>query len=100
MTLTFPESQVALMQEAIEHWGIPAQVDQCVEECAELILALHKHEKRTRRTDTRAAVLDEMADVEMMLAQMRLCYGISDAELEERVAVKFGKMEGYLRGEV
>jgi NTP pyrophosphatase (non-canonical NTP hydrolase) len=98
MNLSFSPREVELMQTALDTWGLQAQVDQTVEEAAELIVALHKHTKRTATgADTRAALLDEIADVEMMLAQMRLVFAISDDALRERIETKMQKLEGYLR---
>ena len=84
------------MQPALDTWGLNAQVDQTTEECAELIVALHKHTKRIPHGDTYTNVLDELADVEMMLAQMRLALGISDPVFQEYLHKKFIKLEQYL----
>jgi ribosomal-protein-alanine N-acetyltransferase len=97
LTLTFTQRQIAAMHAALNAWGVDAQVDMAVEELAELIVALHKHVKRTHVGDTLANVLDEIADVELMLGQMRLIFGISDNALRERIAVKTAKLENYLR---
>ena len=74
-----------------------AQVGQAVEECAELIVALQKYVNRTTIHDTVEAILDEIADVEMMLAQMRLAVGISDEMLQKRICQKFAKLENDLK---
>jgi NTP pyrophosphatase (non-canonical NTP hydrolase) len=98
MTVQFTENEIAVMQTALDLWGIEAQSDQTVEECAELIVALNKHIKRTPNSRTLDDVLDEIADVEMMLAQMRLAFGIDDAVLRERIERKFKKLETYIAG--
>jgi hypothetical protein len=36
-----------------------------------------------------AGIVDEIADVEMMLAQMRLAFDISDDTLRDRIEAKF-----------
>jgi len=96
MTVTFTESEIAVMQTALDRWGLDAQCDQTVEECSELIVALHKHVKRRPKPGTRDGVLDEIADVEMMLAQMRLAFGIGDAELRGRIEQKFQKLARHM----
>jgi NTP pyrophosphatase (non-canonical NTP hydrolase) len=96
MILSFEEKQVAVMKTALDYWGLQAQVDQTVEEMAELIVALHKHAKRVSGRGTLDDVLDEIADVEMMLAQMRLTFGIDDDTLRERIDRKMAKLEDYL----
>jgi NTP pyrophosphatase (non-canonical NTP hydrolase) len=99
MRITFTESEIAAMQNALGKWGLDAQCDQTVEECAELIVALHKHVKRSAKPGTLNGVIDEIADVEMMLAQMRLAFDISDNALRERIEAKFEKLGEYLASE-
>ena len=96
MMVQFTGPEIAAMQAAIDKWGLDAQCDQTVEECAELIVALHKHLKRSPNPDTLGEVVDEIADVEMMLAQMRLVLGIDDQTLRERIERKFEKMNSYM----
>ena len=97
MTIKFTEKQISTMQTALDKWGADAQTDQTIEECAELIVALNKHVKRTPQDGTLDNVMDEIADVEMMLAQMRLVFGISDEVIHERISEKFTKLEKYLK---
>lgn len=59
-------------QQAIERWGIDSQVNQLIEECAELIVALN-HARRVSWDGAPADhVVEELADVEIMLEQMRM----------------------------
>jgi NTP pyrophosphatase (non-canonical NTP hydrolase) len=97
MSLRFDYNQTAMMWTALGRWGEAAQVGMAVEECAELIVALQKHTNRTPTAETLDNIADEIADVEMMLAQMRLTYGISDEMLAKRIKQKFGKLEKYLK---
>jgi NTP pyrophosphatase (non-canonical NTP hydrolase) len=78
MKVEFTELEIASMRNALDKWGPDAQCDQTVEECAELIVALHKQVKRSPKPHSLDDVIDEMADVEMMLAQMRPAFDISD----------------------
>jgi len=73
---------------------VKAQVGQAVEECAELIVALQKYVIREKATSE--DILDEIADVEMMLAQMRLVLGIDDDTLRKRIEYKFARLNQYL----
>jgi NTP pyrophosphatase (non-canonical NTP hydrolase) len=81
----------SIFQRAIDAWGIPFQIDQCTEECAELIVAL-RHEARNDRVDmsleNTKAVISELADVAIMLEQMKLIYGEEafQAEYERKLA--------------
>jgi len=96
MTVQFTNDEIKTMQTALDLWGLNAQVGQTVEECAELIVALQKYINRTEQPGTIENILDEIADVEMMLAQMRLILGIDDATLRKRIEQKFELLNQYL----
>ena len=97
MTVQFTENEIKTMQTALDQWGVNAQVGQAVEECAELIVALQKYINRTPQPGMIENILDEIVDVEMMLAQMRLVLGIDDDALRERIEYKFERLNQYLR---
>ena len=59
-------------------------------------MALQKFTNRTPTPDGVEKILDEIADVEMMLAQMRLALDISDDTLRERIESKFERLSRYL----
>ena len=96
MRVEFTDEQTKLMQTALDKWGLSAQAGQTVEECAELIVALQKHTNRTPTPETVEAIIDEIVDVEMMLAQLRLAFGVSDEAFYKRIADKFDKLNEYL----
>jgi len=96
MKVQFTDHEIQIMQQALDQWGLNAQVGQTVEECAELIVALQKHVNRTPRAETTDSILDEIVDVEMMLAQMRLALGFDDAALRKRIEYKFERLRRYL----
>ena len=96
MKVIFTDNEIEIMQIALDQWGLNAQVGQTIEECAELIVALQKHINRTPRPGTIDNILDEIADVEMMLAQMRLALNIDDDTLRERIENKFERLRQYL----
>ena len=81
-----------LYRKSLDTYGLSSQLDQTIEECAELTIAI-RHYKRGRCTIEDLAA--EMADVEIMLEQMRLVYGpqidaakeIKLVRLEERLLV-------------
>lgn len=61
-----------LYKDALHKWGLSSQLDMLVEECGELIVAvqkLHRYGKTAKRVD---AVLEELADVSIMIGQMTL----------------------------
>ena len=96
MKVQFTENEVKIMQAALNQWGLNAQVGQTVEECAELIVALQKFINRTPQPGMIENILDEISDVEMMLAQMRLILCIDDDTLRKRIEHKFERVNQYL----
>ena len=96
MKIHFTDNEIKIMQQALDQWGLNAQVGQTVEECAELIVALQKYVNRTHRTKATDGILDEIADVEMMLAQMRLALNLDDDALRKRIEYKFERLRRYL----
>jgi len=99
MTIHFPNNQIKIMHQALDQWGLNAQVGQALEECAELIVALQKHINRTPLHQNTDNILDEIADVEMMLAQMRLALCIDDETLRNRIEYKFECLQRYLEND-
>ena len=97
VALRFSCSHVNTLWEALDRWGEKAQVGCAVEELAELIVALQKHTNRTPTPETLGNILDEIADVEIMLAQMRMHFGFSDAMLAKQVEKKLAKLDKSLK---
>lgn len=94
-----PVEREQILQAAVQAWGEVAQTDMCIEEMSELTKALLKirrlpadamgSEEHCRRFD---AVREEIADVQIMLDQMRLYYG-DTADVE---ADKLERLKGRL----
>lgn len=75
-----------IMLRAIHRYGETAQIDMAVEEMAELAKALCKVKRATPGAATTAAianVIEEIADVQIMLDQLRLIFARSTDEVEE-----------------
>lgn len=84
---------VTIYQQAIDKWGVPAQVNQAIEECSELILVLRHYD---RGKATLEDVASEIADVEIMCAQLRCVFGqffVDNAKMG-----KLKRLEGILNG--
>ena len=64
--------EMNIYEQAVEKFGHKDQIDMMIEECAELIVEL-RHVCRGRGSI--AAVRGEIADVEIMCAQMRVIFG-------------------------
>lgn len=73
--------------ETAKYYGYEAQSNQLVEECAELIQAVNKY--RRVETGLGQPVVEEIADVELMLEQVKYLLQIPEDEL---LAVKTFKV--------
>ena len=74
IAMTRPE----ILQEAIEKYGVESQCDMCIEEMSELMKALLKLRRESTQTGyqkCRENIREEIADVQIMLDQMRMIYG-------------------------
>ena len=81
---------------ALQVHGIDHQQLQCVEEMAELTKELIKN--TNRRFDNLDAIIEEIADVEIMLAQLKMHYNI-ETEVAESKQKKFIRVMPYLQQE-
>ena len=68
-----------ICRQALELYGSRSQIDMCIEECAELINALEKYR---RGRNTKADVITEIADVQIMCEQMQELFGDMDVSAE------------------
>ena len=57
-------------EKCIEQWGLKEQIRQTIEECGELIVALSKY-KRKVNASTEDDIREELADVELMINQLK-----------------------------
>lgn len=75
--------------------GVQEQIVQTMEECDELGAAL-SHMRRFRSSKARRAMIEEMADVSIMIEQMKLafdCHGEVDKKIVEKLARLDQRME-------
>ena len=87
------EKERAIFQKALDTWGGDAQSLCLLEELAELQDALCKH-KRGRRTT--ADIAEEIADVGIMLDQMKLYFRVEE-EVKAQRARKTARVEERLK---
>lgn len=62
-----------LLEKAIEKWGVQSQIFMAIEEMAELTKALSKWYRRPTKENS-SQVMEEIADVQIMLKQMLLIF--------------------------
>lgn len=67
----------AICYTALEHYGKFTQIVKCMEECGELIRALGKYLCEGRGCEN---VVEELADVDIMLSQMRYIFGHTEVD--------------------
>ncbi|MBS5001084.1 hypothetical protein [Holdemania filiformis] len=84
---------------AIATYGDEEQINQGIEEMAELIQAINKFRRKPEK-ETMQGVVEEIADVEIMLDQYKQIYGITETEIDllknqklDRLAARLGVKE-------
>ena len=79
------------------NYGDLSQMEKTIEECAELQKAILKY-KRNPNTRTRDDIIDEIADVGIMLEQMKIILSCED-EAEIRTGYKIERQMDRIRYE-
>lgn len=77
-------------QDALDKWGLDAQWGMVHEECLELAMAIHKF----RRTQDMDSIIDEVADVKIMMEQVELYVDMD--KVNERMDFKIERLKGKL----
>lgn len=80
--------QTSVMLRALDVYGCNNQMTQAMEECCELAVAI-SHLKRRRTAEARQEMIEEIADVEIMLGQMKIefdCHQEVAAKVVEKLA--------------
>ena len=73
-------SEEVILRKVINKFGKEAQCRQVMEECAELIQAVNKN---LRSAGAKENLIEEMADVGIMLDQLRIMFEIKDTEINK-----------------
>ena len=79
---------------AIQRWGIRAQIMMVYEEMAELQKELCKNGRGKNNIEQ---IADEVADVEIMLAQLKIIFNIQDL-VEQHRAFKLARLRSRIEG--
>jgi DNA-directed RNA polymerase subunit F len=75
--------------ESVSKLGESVQYDRAVEELSELVVAIQHFR---RGSADRSAVLDQIADVTIMIGQLRTIFGITKEELKAKQNEKILKL--------
>lgn len=84
---------IEIEKRAIEAYGKDAQLKMCIEEMAELTQAICKS---FRGVDNLDNIIEEIADVEIMLAQLKLIYKLNKNEVLVKKVEKLRRLEEQL----
>ena len=95
------EERQKVYDEAEQLWGKVAQYDQCIEEMAELTIAINKYKRHflyNEEMDNKKVLdnlVEEIADVKMCIEQMSAYVGEENVErvLEEKMQKFLGQIE-------
>ena len=85
-----------VIQKAIETYGADLQKQVAIEEMSELTKEICKD---FRGKANRENIIEEIADVQIMLYQLMAMYNISDTELSITLGLKITRLEERLKGE-
>jgi NTP pyrophosphatase (non-canonical NTP hydrolase) len=85
------------IREIARHYGIDNQLIQAMEEASELITAISHY--RRRRDGSRRELLEEMADMEIMIRQLQILTGTDAGEMEALTRGKLRRQIGRIRKE-
>lgn len=83
-----------ILEKALEKYG-EKQLDQAQEELAELIVAISKH-KRNANKLTIANIIEEIADVRIMLKQVMMLLNIEEFQIKNEELYKLNRLKKRL----
>lgn len=93
--MEFNTNQINVMLDALDHYGHDPQIDMAIEEMSELTKVLIKNR---RGKENRSQIADEMADVYIMLEQLKFIFGIDETELKVNAEFKLRRLRERMDG--
>lgn len=91
------QEQMRNLNTIVETYGNDAQEDMAIEECSELVKAILKFRRSNAKdSDLRDAVIDEIADVQIMLTQLGIIFNCVE-EVNERIDFKIDRQMGRIK---
>ena len=86
-----------IYKKAIETYGEREQSAVAMEECGELIRAINKYHRKDSN-ENRKNLIEEIADVQIMIEQLKIMYSISEDEIEDAYLGKVFRLIQRLEG--
>jgi NTP pyrophosphatase (non-canonical NTP hydrolase) len=93
------KKRYAVYEEAMKQWGKEAQAITLFEEIGELMKAVSKL-YRDDNPDTYKALVEEIADVEIMLEQLRVIVPVVEGDVEAAKEEALERLKRKVRGTV
>lgn len=96
------QEQLRNLNTIVEKYGADPQIDMAIEESSELIKALLKYRRKKNGSEVfdekelRTAIIDEIADVSIMVMQLQIVFGCME-ETEERIAYKIDRQMNRIK---
>ena len=93
-------NRTEILQEAIKKYGVNNQGDMCIEEMSELtkeLLKLRRESTQAGFQKRRENIKEEIADVQIMLDQMRIIFGDTSEQEEFKVNRLRERLEREIR---
>ena len=91
---------MGILDRAVEKYG-ERQLDQCQEELAELIVAISKHKRAVAKDknidNTVIDVIEEIADVRIMIKQVMMLLDIEEFEVNNIEISKLNRLEKRMK---
>lgn len=79
-------------EDIINHFGVNRQSRQAMEECGELIQAINKMLRYPDDEIKRLELIEEIADVLIMITQLKIMFGIQKSELGRMIDYKRNRL--------
>lgn len=79
-----------ILHNAIEKYGADNQLNQCMEELAELIIDINKYK---RGYNNKLPLISEMADVLVCMEYLKIILDIQEADIQEQIEYKLERLK-------
>lgn len=86
----------SILNKAIKTYGVNTQLDMCIEEMSELTKEICKHKRGKNNYDE---IVEEMADVYIMMEQLKIMLNISPEDIELAKNIKLDRLRERLNDE-
>lgn len=91
------QKQLRDLNTIVETYGSDKHENMAIKECSELIKAILKFRRSNAKdSDLRDAVIDEIADVQIMLTQLGIIFNCVE-EVNERIDFKIDRQMGRIK---